>query len=93
MYQRAGRGVFQEGRGVCVCVCLFVCLFVRLFVCLFGLCVVSVWFVCFVCFGDDSHRRDARRSDPCEDRRDAETAHQVCDELSYLCFQLENQTS
>ena len=45
----------------------------------------------FVCFGDDSHRRDARRSHPCEDRRDAETAHQVCTVLSYLCFQLENQ--
>ena len=29
--------------------------------------------VCF-CFGDDSHRRDARHSHPCEDRRDAETA-------------------
>ena len=28
-------------------------------------------FVCF-CFGDDSHRRDARHSHPCEDRRDAE---------------------
>ena len=27
------------------------------------------------CFGDDSHRRDARHSHPCEDRRDAETAH------------------
>ena len=26
-----------------------------------------------VCFGDDSHRRDARHSHPCEDRRDAET--------------------
>ena len=24
---------------------------------------------------DDSHRRDARHSHPCEDRRDAETAH------------------
>ena len=47
----------------------------------------------FVCFGDDSHWRDARHSHPCEDRRDAETAHQVCTVLSYLCFQLENQTS
>ena len=27
------------------------------------------------CFGDDSHQRDARHSHPCEDRRDAETAH------------------
>ena len=33
-----------------------------------------VVFVCFV-FGDDLHQRDARRSHPCEDRRDAETAH------------------
>ena len=32
---------------------------------------------CF-CFGDDSHRRDARHSRHREDRRDAETAHQVC---------------
>ena len=46
-----------------------------------------------VCFGDDSYQRDARRSHPCEDRRDAETAHQVSTVLSYLCFQLENQTS
>ena len=31
---------------------------------------------CFVVrFGDDSHRRDARHSHPCEDRRDANTAH------------------
>ena len=30
------------------------------------------WRFCF-CFGDDSHRRDARHSHPCEDRRDAET--------------------
>ena len=29
----------------------------------------------FVCFGDDSHQRDARHSHHCEDRRDAETAH------------------
>ena len=29
----------------------------------------------FFCFGDVSHRRDARHSHPCEDRRDAETAH------------------
>ena len=29
----------------------------------------------FFCFGDDPHRRDARHSHPCEDRRDAETAH------------------
>ena len=33
-------------------------------------------FVC--CFGDDSHQRDARHSHHCEDRRDAEAAHQVC---------------
>ena len=38
------------------------------------------WSLCqpgliFVCFGEDSHRRDARHSHPCEDRRDAETAH------------------
>ena len=30
---------------------------------------------CLFCFGDDSHRRDPRHSHPCEDRRDAETAH------------------
>ena len=28
-----------------------------------------------VCFGDDSHQRDARHSHHCEDRRDAEIAH------------------
>ena len=27
------------------------------------------------CFGDDSHRQDARHSHHCADRRDAETAH------------------
>ena len=31
--------------------------------------------LCLVCFGDDSHQRDARRSHPCGDRRNAETAH------------------
>ena len=36
--------------------------------------VLDYGFVLF-CFGDDSHLRDARRSHPCEDRRDAETAH------------------
>ena len=36
---------------------------------------VSLRKVLFFCFGDDSNRRDARRSHPCEDRRDAETAH------------------
>ena len=49
--------------------------------------------VCLFCFEDDSHRRDARHSHPCEDRRDAETVHQVCIVLSYLSFQIENQTS
>ena len=39
-------------------------------------CVSLITFV--FCFGDDPHRRDARHSHPCEDRRDAETAHQVC---------------
>ena len=36
------------------------------------------------CFGDDSHRRDARYSHHREDRRDAETAHCVCTILFYL---------
>ena len=34
------------------------------------------WYTgCLFCLGDDSHRRDARRSHHCEHRRDAETAH------------------
>ena len=44
-------------------------------------------------FGDDSHQRVARHSHHCENRRDAETAHLVCTVLSYMSFQLENQTS
>ena len=47
----------------------------------------------FSCFGDDSHRHDVRHSHHCEDRRDVETAHEVCTVLSYLSFQLENRTN
>ena len=37
--------------------------------------IVINWFQFVVCFGDDSHRRDACHSHHCEDRRDAETSH------------------
>ena len=46
----------------------------------------NVTCLCFVCFGKDSHQRDAhaRHSHHREDRRDAETAHCVCTTLFYL---------
>ena len=46
----------------------------------------------FVCFGDDSHRRDARRSHPCEDRRGrSDCALSLCCTVLSVSFQLENQ--